>query len=423
MTEEFENFAIDKQFNSAFYKVLLPKMKNGERINLFFATGFYNPNYYYLSQLSSLAKFAKYENVHFYIFLADMDVLHKRSKQQTTSDTAKLLGVNLGELKEIMLALGVPPKNFHILRLGVAWLTLFEKEPNSLIDFFNAMSSFDLNKLTMPQDLCELNYRPTGYKYGISLLFRKFIESFVAYHLHRIYPEEIEGKINLVVSGAGSYPISLSVRNLLVDINMLPFMPPVISLPTVPCFGRGEYTPGGFLIPDWSTDAAQILDLINAYNVPQKHIELVYDLVLIPNLKKFTILNRDDTIDTTTLFDTKKHSKYSLANQRLLLAHDLLRFMQDIKEKTHPAKNPDFVVLKSEEELADIGKILNSELARKILFQANGQYGVTEIANRLGKHIPNISNTISQLKRHNLIFVNDKGKIERSIKTLKIDFK
>jgi len=390
------------------------------KFNVFFTTGYSNATYYYLSQLAYLSKLNA-EHTKFFIALADMDVLPKTKNTDAREDFSKLINFNLRELKAILMTFGIAEENIFIFKLSDAWLKLIEQDNKKLTDFYNLLAKASLEILKMPPDYCDLHYRPLGYKFTFSLLLRKAIELFIANYLHKIYPEEINGKINLLLSGHGSSPVIFKLRDLAITNTIIPSALPVASLPGIPCFGRGEFKSGGFLMPNWDMDSQTSYSIIEKYKVPAKHIRLLFDLILNPFLDKFIIFDKNNKPIVSSAITKKQLTHLSLTQQRRVLAHNLHNFMQQIKGKAFVKENKDYLVISDENELEKLGKVLNSGLARKVLLNCNGTLTVSEIAKKLNKHVSNISNIVSNLKQNGFVKTTPEKKVMRTIRTVKID--
>ena len=73
------------------------------------------------------------------------------------------------------------------------------------------------------------------------------------------------------------------------------------------------------------------------------------------------------------------------------------------------------------EDIIKFNRLLKNVDTFQILDLCTGEYTITEIAKKLGKHASNVSMSISQLKDCGFFRINKDGTVEKCITALKIN--
>jgi hypothetical protein len=389
------------------------------RVNVLFTIGYYNANYYYLSQLLSLAKLFEFnKNTFLYIIFSDTDIIYKKRKGPISEDELFLIEKNIAEMKTILVSFGAVEDNIFVYRLSEAFLRLLERAKKQTINLFTGLIRFPNSELKMSPEMAKSQYRPNNYAYTIAYTIRAFLDLILASSFPIIYPEDIEGKINIHVTGYGGSEITLKIKERLMKDDLVSNMPPTLLTLPLPCFGRGDKSEGKFCIPDWDMGAEEIYSVINQYHVPSNHINVLFSEFLTKNMKEFVTL-KGTTAKTTS--GPPNLSLYPIASQRLTLAHNLHVFMQEAKKKAHQIKTASgFLAVSNENEMKNLLRILKSKAALEILRLANGEYTLSEMSKKLDKHVSNVSRTVNELRALGLIKIDEKRKITKGVRTVKL---
>ncbi|MDD5162915.1 MAG: winged helix-turn-helix domain-containing protein [Candidatus ainarchaeum sp.] len=351
--------------------------------------------------------------------MSDTDIIYKKRKGPISGDEFFLIEKNIVEMKNILVSLGAKEENIFIYRLSEAFLRLIERDKRQVINLFSALIRFPNQELKMDPEMAKLQYRPLNYSYTIAYALRAFLDSILAANFSTLYPEDIEGKINIRVIGYGGSPLEFKVNEQLLKEDLISNSPPILITLPIPCFGRGDKSSGKFCIPDWNMGPEEIYSIISQYKVPSSHIQLFFSELLNKNLEKFIVLE-----GSSKKIESKppKLALYPIDSQRLILAHNLFNFLRETKEKTYKTKTlPDFLSVSKESEMKELLRTLKSKVARDILRLTNGEYTVSELAKKLNKHISNVSRIVNELKKMDLIRIDEKRKIHKGVKTIKVN--
>jgi len=281
-------FYVTDEIKESLEKVIIPKLVSGERVNILFALGYYSPNYYYLLQLLSLSRFAKFKNVRLYFIMADLDIANKKRLSAVTEEDYGVVEYKIKEARDILLSFGFEEENVYFYRLSEAWNRLVKIDPKQFINFYNGASAIPLSYLKMPDELCKVHYRAKGYHFTIAYFIRVYFEVLISAYFRDIYPEDIEGKIDLFIVGHAGHALFQNLKKLLIKEDLLPKdTPPFLSVSEIPCFGRGHLTKTSFAVPSWHMNVQEIYEVIKANKVPAEHIKQIFTSLLNEYLNEF----------------------------------------------------------------------------------------------------------------------------------------
>jgi len=231
-----------------------------------------------------------------------------------------------------------------------------------------------------------------------------------------LYPADCPEKIDLYVAGYGGSPLTLKIRHFLADKKLVDQLPPVIFTPQIPCFGRGELVKGPFNIPDWDMEPREILTVIQQYKVREDHINWLFGHSPLSELKEYYgFVNK-----TIAKIPSKPVlNKLGLDRKRVLLAYNLWLFLNQVKNQVQTSIPSQNLEIDEKETIKELASLLRSQTTLDILALANGEHTITQIAKKLGKQDSNISKTITLLKQHDLIRINDQKKVEKGVSNIR----
>jgi len=423
MNSEFNFLEFTQNQEKQFEKFVLPQLNSGNRVNIAFSTNFCDLNYYYLSQLFFIAKFSKYTNAYFYIFLSDTVLSAKKHVHFSTPMARreeKGISVLTSELRQVLNSFGVPDERLHIFLISDAWRRFLSLDRNNVIDFFKAVSLFPNDALKVPNKEIKHYFLPSNSHFSLAYAVQKFTDLFVYSSLGKIYPDEIKGNIDFVFIGASGSKLALAAREIMIQEGLISEEYPVFGIfNSIPCFGHTLQNGKSFCIPNGNMRAFEILNIIRKYNLSSDNIEELFDSFLNKAMDKFVIEEKEGVLKTANV--SPDLSNISLKNQQKLLAYNLELFLKGVMDKLAKSLLSGHYSISKREEIIKFNRLLKNKDTFLILDMCTGEYTITEIANKLKRHTSNVSRSISQLKDCGFVRINKDGTIEKCITTLKIN--
>ncbi len=423
MLEMDDSFEIPPEYRAIFNEAVKPKLESGGSVNIFFSSNFFNFNYYYLSQFLFLSKLARSDNVRFYITLADTVLFAKKHVHFSSPMASRkevVIQENLDKMKDILISFGIKEKNLFVVRASEAWLKFLKLDEQKIMEFYKALSLFPNNALNIPDWWIKRYYVPKKTHFSLAYVIQKYIDLFTCKYFSQIYPAEIEGKIDIFISGNAGSRLLLVAKNTMDDEKITSKDLPVLVMRGIPCFGHTALVNEKFCMPSIEMNLQEIYSVIKKYKVSTKHINLLFDVLLNKVLDEF--VEFDDWHRAKKTNVPPKLSKQQLKDQRMLLAYNLKLYLENIKKGIHKREQVQYYSISKTDEIIEVNKILRSRLALDILRLANGTNSLTEISKNLDKHISNVSAVVSKLKERGFVSSNKEGKLVRTIKSLKISF-
>ena len=419
----FNGFIIEKAQNKVFKNVIQPKLQKGERVNIFFSTNYYSGVYYYLYQFNVLSELAKYPNVHIYISYTDT-VSSTKERMHFTVQTAKKEAIEtesiLYEIKSVLLGLGIEENRLHLYKSSEIWHRYMSYTNQNVLNFYKGMSVFPLDNLKMSKDWADNWFVPKEAEINIAYGIQKHMDLLSTSVFHLLFPDEIEGKVDLVFVGSLGSRLLLEIRGRLIAEGLIePNFPVVAIIRKIPMFGHTASIHKEFVSPNWDMTVEQIYNVIEKFSVSETQIKDLFSLFLNKFVENFVTVDENKNIKE--LEQAPDLSKTPIEIQRLILAHNLFNYLKQTRERAKPAEGKDLVYISRKKEIQDLGRLLKSEIALKVLLLANGEYSASEIARKINKHASNLNPIIKDLKRLNLIDINGKGKLQRKTNRLSID--
>lgn len=420
---DLENyFVIPKSEKPIFDNLIVSKLNSGKRINVYFSTNYSSPNYYFLSQLIDISKLSSFENVYFYISYADTVLSAKKHAYfsvQTAELDEKFLHHNINQVRTILSTAGVKEDNIFLFTASDAWAKFLTFDPKQSIEFYNALSLYPDHISNIPTDITTRYYISKETRYSFAYVLQKTMDLFVATYFHKLFPEEIEGKIDILVLSNSTAPVSLKAKKIFSKNSVLSNLPTLITLRDVPCFGHNSKVNKKFLVPHWDMSVEEIYKVIDEYKVSKEHIKLLFETIL-NELEEYLTLSKSGKV--TSSKNKPELEKNSHKNQKIILAHNLNAFLRNIKRTTSQPTPKTYLIISKKDQITKVAKFLRSETYLKLLELCNGENSITDLSKRLNKHISNVSAAISELKQEGLVLMNEEKKPVRVVNTIKVDF-
>ena len=409
----FEPFSDSK---NRWKEIILPKIKAGHRVNVYFSSNTIPTHYFCLFQFWYLSKIAKLGNVYLYIVLNDQ--VQHRARENASKIAVENRSDMLLDVKKIMSCFGVSPDRVFAYYSSEISGKMFNAKKTISFLLFKSSRSITQKDLAIPKENCELEYMEKEAQYPLSYFLPKLVDLFTAEFFSELCPEDIKGKINVfVISGFGK-PLISKLRNFLVKDGSLSPMGVVFgSIPKIPFFGHTTKIFKKHVAPDIRMSIEQIYEVILIYHVKIEHMKELLDTVLKWELDGISVPSENGSIKTKNLAEFEK---LDYKEQALILATNLFEFLQKINSAVKKANIQMPVCLDSKYKIQDFSKLFRSDLAMQVLKECHGQK-ITEIAKKLNKHQPNISKTVGQLKKLDLVYSDNLGGLHRKVNTIKIE--
>jgi hypothetical protein len=408
---------------AGFNSLISQKIENKRRVNIYFAMSYSHPNYYYLSQLFFISQLAQAKNVFVYLCLGDTILFRKKrgnfSEPFATYDKAKM-DFLVREVRSVLEGFGVDSERVFVYRASENWHRLLKLGEDEIFSFFRGLNTVPSKTQNIGDKVSALFYLPKNTRYELGYVVNKYLDLFVSSNFEKLFPEDIENKIDLFITGNYSSLLIAGLHSILLEDGLISENQPIIaSFPSLPCIGQSAAIDKAFCVPHWNMQVEEIYDVIEKYNTPTSHIGTILRSLIAETKTKvvFSANGEPEEFDLTKM-DLKK---VSLKKQRFILAYALHDFLQEAKRKTDSENGTSFLNLKGKDEIYEVGKAFNSTLTLDILALADKGHTVSEIARRLNKHTSNVSACISQLKEKGLAKTNTKGELEKAVKVIKIN--
>ncbi|MBN1941475.1 MAG: helix-turn-helix transcriptional regulator [Candidatus Diapherotrites archaeon] len=415
-------FDLAPEYEHVFREAIKQKLEKGERVNVFFSTNFFNFNYYYLTQFVFLSTLAKSPNVYFYIALADTVLFAKKHVHFSSPMASRETGViqtNLEVIRDILASLGVREQNVFVFKSSEAWIKFIKLDDQNIVEFYKALSLFPNSAFNIPKWWVERYYVPKNTKFSLAYAVQKYLDLFACKFFPQIYPEEIEGKIDVFVSGNAGSRLLLVAKDTLIQEGTLSKDLPILVMKGVPCFGHTQLVNKKFCMPSIDMSVQEIYSVIRQYNVSSKHIKELFDNLLSKVLSEFIVFEYGKVLPSKKQPNLEKHS---IKDQRFLLAYNLEAYLKKLKSQLQDKQSAKYYSANKPENILRISKLLGSKFVLDVLNLSNGNNSITEISRKLGKHTSNVSAIISKLREEGLVQINKEGRPVRTLNTVKINF-
>jgi len=384
---------------------LLKKIGKEKTPLIYFSSNTSQINYFFIAQLFYLSCIYKIQKSNFTILLNDIAREQNASINMVGSEE---MNSRISEVYTILDYFGVPSSNIVIHRLSEAWKQYIVSNERALVNFLYDTLFFNEKMLEIPLEIANLEFLPPKANYGLSYVLQKHIDVLISSNYSRIFQNEFGDCVDLQVTSAFSYPLLRRISNDLLRQKSAPeIMPEIFPLPKLPFFGNSDEVFHGHIAPEINMTHTEISHAIKIYNLDPKIIRLIFENFLNHALSEFVVFEGKKRILSKEAPELKAES---VKVQRLLLGENLHFFLNLIKNQLNSNKQVFSLSFSEESNVLDLCSILRSKLALDVLHLCNGENGISEIARKLGRHQPNISNLVFRLKKAGLVKTNQNKK-------------
>ncbi len=388
--------------------IILPKLKQKEPINLFCSFSYFTSNYtgiFLMNELSQLMK----QGCNAHIIMWDLNCESHPHFQEVIKQRgltpAQLIDEKMQEIRDIFKSLETPLSKLKIYRASDT-LNRFihKKNPHLFLEFYKTMEKINLNYLM--------------HKHKASHLIQMPFDMFFANFLHELYPEDVKGRMNVVLCYGYQESIFRPVLNAMTGHELTGHIKlPFLVLPSHP------YLIFNGALPNWTMNRDAIVHHILSINPAEQEINQCYDVILKKLLDSFIVMDNNKQVKEMPYETFINHySKMSLEDKQVSLAYNFHKYLMSIKEKITPAASSKVVHLKDKKDTVRIAKILSRKRLVDVLNHIDGNKNATQIAKELRIARSNMSVYLNELKKHELISVDDDGRVQRKITAITANF-
>jgi len=385
-------------------KSILSKIKedNGRPPLIYFSSNTYSLNYYFIAKLFSLSQLYKQQEINIAIILNDMGT--QRFQRQEYISTDKTTAKNI-EVYKILNCFGVPSKNIKVHRLSEGWHNYLMTNEKAHFDFMHNLVYFDTQLTAIPEEETKLDFLPKNTAYEVYYVVQKYIDLIISSQYQKIFPDDFQSEVDIHLTSTFSYPLLQNIRaDLIKRKNTYISLPKIYSLPPLPFFGKSKHIYPEHVVPNTEMNQSEIKRVIDIYNLDKKEIELIYKNFLIYALEMPHDLKLDHNIE----------------QQRMHLAEDLYKMLRKIKNEITSTPKDMLNISMNSENSEELLSLLKSPSTQEILKLCNGENKIIDIAQKLNKHQPNVSKTISKLKKFEIIQINIQKKPIKTVNKIEM---
>lgn len=405
---DFQNSEIHKADLGRFRKEIEPDLKRGKEINVFFSLTHINPTYLTLIRLNELRKIAELGNVRVFVVMWDMNArvnpyFRRQHETGKIKEPSEFVDKKFLELKNILYSLGFDREKVYLYKSSDLWKRLISyKEEDLFQEFYLVLAKMKAKNFD---------------NHKISHIIQNSLDLFFCNYLHRLYPEDTEREIDLAIFGTEKEKIYSASREIMHSTGLTKEKPLFLRIKDFP------YIEHDLSIPHWHHNLKSIENMVANSSLSKEEIfQLFKFLVTEDNKIKIKEDKKVNELDYEEfLNEYKNENKEKLSN---LICENLFSYLAKHKKKYLEVSNEveeEILNITKGEELKNIGNILRSDIALRILFLADGTKTITQISKELDKAVPTISIYATRLKKMNLLRMLEGGKLKRNIKALKIN--
>jgi len=387
-------------------KTILPKLKQGKSANLFCSFSYFTPNYTGIYLMNEIANFVK-DGFDAYLVMWDINCQShphfKRIMENQRKSSEEVIDEKMNEIGAIFNSFGVPSNKLHIYRASEVLTRFIHKQtPNLFIQFYGIMEKLDLNNLL--------------HKHKASHLIHMPLDVFFANFLHQLFPEEMNGPIDVSLIYGYQEEITRKVRKTMYEQEIINTLSPLLMvLPPHPYLIHNQ------VIPNWDMSREAVVQHMIAAKPTTEQILQMYEVILSKFLNTVELADHDFSQEMNIKKLIEQHPKLSDDQQLISLGYNMHRFLQLVKEKI---QSPGSVVrqVANEDELVKYSRLLSKKPVIRILKSINGQMNSTQLAKHLNIARSNLSNYLKLLEMHEFIEFAADGVVHRKVHGLATNF-
>jgi hypothetical protein len=406
---------LNKESNSEIYKedfkdftkftTNLNGKKNFE-INIFCSFAYLTPNYTILFTLEELRRKTKEGKYKIFIVFWDMNSLanpyfKKDIQNKKIKNPEEYINEKIKELKNLIISIGFKEDEFIIYKSSEVWRRLiYYPEENLFQNFYSILSNMNI------EDFKELKKASNTFQVPLDIFFCNY--------LPLLFPEDISDPIDIAFLGYNKLKIYNTTRKKMKEEGLIKAKKPLfLLLKDFPYLNFQSY------LPEMNMSLKEISEIVQNCDL---------------NYEGFISLMRNILFSTRIKINNKEFEYYELINYcknlkldelKDILSNNLHSYLKNSKERYFLASKEikeDIKSITNRNDLKNMGGILRSDIAIKILLLSDGTKNTTDIAKDLQKSVPTISMYANKLKKLNLIRVLENHKLKRNIKGIKINF-
>ncbi|MDD5163232.1 MAG: winged helix-turn-helix domain-containing protein [Candidatus ainarchaeum sp.] len=403
----FADFTLSKQDRETLNSIMASS-SGRERPSVFYSLTHLKHNYITFTHLFNLARFSQ-AGCNIVIALWDMNILSspyfkkiefEKYGNQTTDEYIKQ---KKDEILRLAASLGI--ENVKVYTSSEIWARFTQqREPHLFTKYYSVLSTIDL-------DDSELNDK-------LSYLLQLPADIFFANFFHVLYPEDFRKPIEIAYSAPRRKNLYFVTRKAMYNSGLISMESPVIvvskEIPRIEIDTQ---------IPHWDMSLGEISSIVSKWQFSHEEMQDLYRNVIGNVLKEVEFVSAAGT----KKMRPEKFAELvpSLSREDLVASasKNIFSFFQGAKELTKivEAPKPDFVNVRTKKEALQLGAVLKSNNAMRILVLANGTRTISQIAKEINMQLSNTSQYIARLRKLGLVAVRDK-KVFRSARGIKINF-
>jgi len=385
---------------------MLSSAVTGEKPTLFYSVTHLRHNYITLTHFLNLAKIAKL-GFNVVIALWDMNIISNpyfRRKEIENVEYTPEKYVQKKKEEVIDLALSLGMSTVKVYNSSEIWVRFIQQRNQSLFTkYYSTLSTMDLDEHNIN---AKINY-----------LIQLPADLFFANFFNYLYPEDFKEPVDVIYSGEVRKNLYFATRKAMYHEGLIDVESPLIILSKeIP---RIEIDTQ---IPHWDMTLGELSRLFAKWHYTKDELEQLYCNVFAPVLQEVNISRSSKKLIKTV---NAPEALFNLHREEVavITAGIMFEYFKKVKELTHSKIEPvfDFLNLNSWKEAENLGTILKSKNAMKILSLSNGTRTMTEVAKSANMQLSNASQYIAKMQKAGLIKIKDK-KLHRSVKGIKINF-
>lgn len=363
------------------------KVKGGEKPNVFVSFTYITPNYESLQTFEYVAAMSKVANV--YAMQWDINVRANKQFKKFLSNmpdknSHEIIEEINEEIKNVLKAFGANMENIYLIKSTDMWRKFTKSD--LYLKYFRVLSKIK-----------ERDYD----RAKISHLLQLPLEVVISVNFKELFPEIAEKDIGVMLTHKKRLNLYEEVRRILYDEGVSEEKEPkLIELADFPYYYYDDK------IPDWRHGINTIFDLVSKSDNDKEDIKRLVS-VLEPEkleLEKKEGIEKIPKEEIEGEFENLPEEKIDITIASII--HEWLQekknqYEKEVKKESKEGNRRKRV--SSKKEMKNIGSIMRSETAMKILEKCDGKKSVTEIGKELEMQVSNVSNYVKKLEEADLI--------------------
>lgn len=401
------NYITTREDAKLIKNIIQPKLKQKEPVNIFCSFSYFTSNYtgiFLMNELSRLMK--KGCNVHLIMWDLNCEshphfdkVLLKKGLTP-----AQLIEEKIQEINQIFNSFNTPMQKLKMYKASDVLNRFIKKqEPNLFLEFYKTMGRLNLNNLI--------------HHHKASHLIQMPFDIFFANSLHQLYPERAQ-RIEAVLCYGYQERIfrpvlkAMSSHEITGNLQM-----PFLVIPPHP------YLIYNGALPDWNMSRDAIVHHILSFDPSELEIKQLYKVILKKFLNKYVLLDKEKKVKELNYNEfMNKQEKAGIEEKQVSLAYNFYKYISGIKEKAKPKESSKVLHLQNRKETVKLAKILSRQRLVELLNAIDGRKNATQLAKEMQVARSNMSSYLNELKRNELIRIDENGRVHRKVSAITANF-